>query len=237
MGKNGYEAFWMCYLSRHETPAIEQRRHLMFRRRIEQVIPVLVFVLLLDLLQVGTVLAAEERSSTTTQSASQTVLDDQEGDSRPVLESLTMGPLQVRVYPATSQSRMPQVAGVIGASTTSEQCTSIHAWRDARTSVLRRIAYRYNHWMTWCWDGSAITEIVEDYDYLSHTDTAFEWRGTASESAAYYRWGGNRRGRYRSFMKGEVANCVVRYGCIGTYYPQITINVYANGRNSVSGSG
>lgn len=210
----------------------------MFRRcRIEQVIPVLVFVLLLDLLQVSTVLAAEERLSTTTQSPSQTVLDDQVGDSRPVFEHLTMGPIQVREYPATSQSRMTQSAGVVGASTTSERCTSVHAWRDARTFVFRTRAYRYNHWMTWCWDGSAVTEIVEDYDYLSHTATAFEWRGTASESTAYYRWRGNRHGRYRSFMQGEVANCVVRYGCIGTYYPQITINVYANGRYTVSGSG
>lgn len=136
-----------------------------------------------------------------------------------------------RVFPASSST---QASGSIALD--SVTCTSIDAWRNAYT-LLGFLAYRYHHWMTWCWDGQRVTSVTEDYDYLTNVDPNFYWRGTVAESSAYYYWNGIWHGRFRSFMEGQVDNCILRYGCIGTSYPWITINAYGDGHYSTSSGG
>jgi len=136
-----------------------------------------------------------------------------------------------RVFPASPST---QARGSIALD--SVTCTSIDAWRNAYT-LLGFLAFRYHHWMTWYWDGQRVTSVTEDYDYLNNADPNFYWRGTLAGSSAYYCWNGIGNGRFRSFMEGQVDNCIFKYGCIGTSYPWITINAYGDGHNSTSSGG
>ena len=113
-------------------------------------------------------------------------------------------------------------------------CTTLRAHMTAYLA-LGGIAYRYNHEIRWCWDGDTILSVPEDYDFLSDVNWAFQWEGTASESSSHYSWGGDPNGRFRSYMQGEVRNCIPDVGCLSTFYPWITLNVYADGHHKADG--
>ena len=150
-------------------------------------------------------------------------------DTEVPVTDIVFDPIQVRI---TKTAKTP---GSVHAADSTEVCGEIHAWVQARSAVLRRVVYRYNHQVSWCWNGDKITEIEEDIDWLSHVDANFYWRGTEEHRKRYYQWGGDQKGRYYSWMQGHVENCVVKYGCIGNYYPEITINVYADGDSDYAG--
>lgn len=143
----------------------------------------------------------------------------------PALDELVFDPIQVTVTTKTSASPNADSRQV---------CKEIHAWVTARSTLLRLIVYRYHHQVGWCYDGDTITEIEEDRDWVTHVDSTYEWKGTSDEAARYYRWGGDSRGRYRSYMQGWLRQCILEV-CLN-YYPWITINVYADGDSDYDGS-
>ena len=45
----------------------------------------------------------------------------------------------------------------------------------------------------------------------------------------WYEWRGSPTGGHYSRRQGEIDNCIFRWGCIGSHYPQIEIWVNGNG--------
>lgn len=117
-----------------------------------------------------------------------------------------------------------------GGEASASGCRTVDVGVDAWT------AYGHHAWdfhlvKRWCWDHPRITEVnVGTYIHIDPEDTCcFVYHG-ASGYGWYYQWieGRNRSGHY-SFRQGEVANCVLRFGCISTKYPLIKIWSRADG--------
>lgn len=149
-------------------------------------------------------------------------------DPAPVTE-LVFGPVETTVTHEVGKGLPGEPAEATDTCTTLEAHVTAHLWDG------KRIAYRYHHEVRWCWDGETILDVKEDHDWPSHVDSAFFWRGTSDSSDAYYPWGGDDHGRYRSYKQGYFENCVLKYGCIASYFPWITLNVYADGSHTTDG--
>ena len=147
-----------------------------------------------------------------------------------VVDELVFDPVEATV---TIKAPTASADGVAADGTT---CGEIHAWVTARSLWgAGSIVYRYHHVVGWCWDGDRITDIEEDRDWVTHVDSAYNWKGTRDWAKRYYRWGGNSKGRYRSYMQGWLQQCIHSdWGCLN-YYPWITLNVYADGDSDYDG--
>ena len=112
------------------------------------------------------------------------------------------------------------------------KCTWIHTKVTAYLP-LGGIAYRFHHKFKWCWDGDTIISVSGRRTWVSNVGSFFYHQGLVEDEYKHYHNGNWTR--YESFVQGRIDNCVPVWGCVGAYYPEITINAYADGEHTASG--
>ncbi|ASR04199.1 hypothetical protein GORBP_065_01940 [Gordonia rubripertincta NBRC 101908] len=108
------------------------------------------------------------------------------------------------------------------------QCRTASGGYTQKT-VTGATAYRFTHTASFCFDGRRVTRVYNQSIGINSIDANFYWRGIVNQTH-----GINGNGSGWSFRKGQLDNCVLKYGCIGTGYPWVTLNFKGNGAWSVS---
>ncbi len=153
----------------------------------------------------------------------------------PILEDLVFGPVETEV---THEAVAAPPGGSAYAAAGTLTCSKLRAYVKAYTPFTNSLAYIYNHEVHWCWDGDTITEVKQDYDYVTQAASSYYWRGNVTHTDYFDWWGGDSRGKYKTYREGEVERClpIPQLSCITTYYPWMKITVYADGDNETRGS-
>ncbi len=98
------------------------------------------------------------------------------------------------------------------------------------------VAWRYQQVSHWCWQYPNITCFdargnfynVDPNGQVRYDNNGYGW---------YYTWAGGPFGGHYAHREGRVDNCILRYGCIGSYYPYVDMWVNGNGAWTASGGG
>lgn len=107
-------------------------------------------------------------------------------------------------------------------------CRTLSVARIHRT-FLGFVAFKFWQRKRWCWRYPKVVS-VQTSTYLTNVDPNYEFEGVVSAWGNWYTWCcGNTRSGHVSFREGKVKNCVLRIGCVGTYYPWVKIFVHGNG--------
>jgi len=105
-----------------------------------------------------------------------------------------------------------------------------------KRSVLGFVAWRYHQVDHWCWQYPNITclDIGSNfYDVDANGQVRYDSQGYGW----YYTWAGGPFGGHYAHREGRIDNCVLKYGCIGSYYPYVDMWLNGNGAWSASGGG
>ena len=132
-------------------------------------------------------------------------------------------PVSLEVSPSWSDS---------GGGGTSESSGCKTAYVHVReTTALGFTAYRFHIWTSWCWNraNGNISNVDRGW-YLSDVDSQYYWQGIQAEDHGFFAWrSGYPRSGYKHMEQGQFDNCVLKYGCIGTYYPTARLRVHSDG--------
>ena len=145
--------------------------------------------------------------------------------------ALFVGP--VRLGAATARSATTNGLAVTGSSTPSLASAAVYCrWFEGwwtHTSTFGHVAYRWGQHLDVCYNGSAVTSINSRYHFVRDRDSLFYDRGLVANSV-----GSVGSWQLQSYMRGSMENCILRYGCLGTYYPSTSITAYGNGTAGIS---
>jgi hypothetical protein len=141
--------------------------------------------------------------------------------------AVTSGPASSVDAPVTAR-RLASCCSSSGSDTVSFELT--------KRSVLGFVAWRYHQVDHWCWQYPNITclDIGSNfYDVDANGQVRYDSQGYGW----YYTWAGGPFGGHYAHREGRIDNCVLRYGCVGSYYPYVDMWLNGNGAWSASGGG
>jgi hypothetical protein len=119
-------------------------------------------------------------------------------------------------------------------------CAWYHAWITAKDITGWFVVYKYHVRRNWCWNyGHRVTSVSTSTPWFTDLDPNMYVRSVSlSPHGWYYTWccGDGKSGHY-AFRQGRIENCILKYGCISTWYPTIEIWVHGNGTLYVRRSG
>jgi hypothetical protein len=111
-------------------------------------------------------------------------------------------------------------------------CGAKESILTAKSFTTLFVVYRYHVKRLWCWNyGHRVTSASTKTPWFTDVDRNFR---IVSESLSphgwFYLWccGDGRSGHY-AWRQGQIENCILKYGCIGTWYPTIEIFLHGNG--------
>ena len=96
------------------------------------------------------------------------------------------------------------------------------------------VAFRYHQVNHWCWQYPNITCLSVASNFYD-VDPSGQVRYDGNGYGWYYTWAGGPFGGHYSHRDGKIDNCILRYGCIGSYYPYVDMWVNGNGAWTASG--
>jgi hypothetical protein len=119
-----------------------------------------------------------------------------------------------------------------GGSSRASGCTLLSVMKEGHTA-LGFVSYQFVNQTHWCWTRSSQTvyDVWTDW-FLGSFDPNFVWRGIVHYVHGFYDYAsndGHPRSAFKNLRIGRVDNCVLKYGCIGAYYPSVLIRSYYNG--------
>ena len=140
----------------------------------------------------------------------------------------------------TEDQAKPLLPDIIGQSPdgpggdqpSSVRCHNLRFWKTARDSIspFHPIVWRFHHHKHWCREYPRILpESLSIDSFFSNIDPNFQVAWDDHGSSYWYRWRGSDTGGHYSRRQGRIDNCILRWGCIGSHYPQIQIWVNGNG--------
>jgi hypothetical protein len=129
---------------------------------------------------------------------------------------------------------VPAGAAVEGTDSGGSGCKTVRAWVN-RYTLLGFLAYRWNHSVYFCWTYPHITafspnEYISDNDGLNYLRNVYTY-------GYWYTWNGAGNGGHYPWRQAQVENCIIKYGCIGTTYPWVSIWINGNGAWAYDGGG
>lgn len=101
-------------------------------------------------------------------------------------------------------------------------CKAVAAARTGYT-LLGFVAYKFWERVYFCYNGLSSVSNVNVSAYVSNMDSQEYYRGVVSQ------WGYYQGTSYNAMRQGQIDNCVLKYGCIGSSYPAVQIIVYKDG--------
>ncbi len=113
------------------------------------------------------------------------------------------------------------IASAQAAAATS--CKTVKAARIGYT-LLGFVAYKFWQQKYFCYNGSSAVSNVNVSAYVSNMDPEHYYRGVVSQSDIPLN-----TGAHDSMRQGQIDNCILKYGCIGSYYPAVEIIAYKDG--------
>jgi hypothetical protein len=123
----------------------------------------------------------------------------------------------------------------LAAATADEGCSSWYGCRRVDVARVKRsllglaVVYKFWHWKRWCWDYPRVW-VTGMGSYVTNVDPNMDYRGVVGAWDDYDTWCCfSRTSGHLSFRQGRFDNCVLRYGCVGTYYPWVRIHAHGNG--------
>jgi hypothetical protein len=134
-----------------------------------------------------------------------------------------------RLDPATASARRLAACCSSGGSDTV-------SFEVTKRSVLGFVAWRYRQVDHWCWQYPNITCLDIGSNFYD-VDANGQVRYDGSGYGWYYTWSGGPFGGHYAHREGRIDNCVLKYGCIGSYYPYVDVWLNGNGAWSASGGG
>ena len=96
------------------------------------------------------------------------------------------------------------------------------------------VAFRYHQVNRWCWQYPNITCLNVASSFYD-VDPTGQVRYDSNGYGWYYTWAGGPFGGHYSHRDGKIDNCILRYGCIGSYYPYVDMWLNGNGAWTASG--
>jgi len=96
------------------------------------------------------------------------------------------------------------------------------------------VAFRYHQVNHWCWQYPNITCLNVSSGFYD-VDPSGQVRYDGNGYGWYYNWAGGPFGGHYAHRDGKIDNCILRYGCIGSYYPYVDMWVNGNGAWTASG--
>ena len=101
-------------------------------------------------------------------------------------------------------------------------CKTVQAAHTGYT-VLGFVAYKFWERVYFCYNGVSAVSNVSVSAYVSNMDSQHYYRGVVNQ------WGYYVGTSYDSMRQGQIDNCILKYGCIGSYYPAVQIIAYKDG--------
>ncbi len=164
----------------------------------------------------------------------QTYGDDSEGLVLGGLDSLAA--TTSTAGPTVSSTRASKTLSALdsgsGGSTTASGCRRVTVNNVSKT-LLGFTAFIFHTWTHWCWNRS--TQVISDVQhgwYNSDIDSQHQWKGIVNTEFTFYDYStndGHPKSAYKNYQQGHFTNCIVKYGCIGDYYPSNLLRSYYNG--------
>jgi hypothetical protein len=120
-----------------------------------------------------------------------------------------------------------------GGTSTAQGCHRVWA-RNKYTTTLGFTAFVLHSWTDSCWDRSAArVDVYLNDAQMENVDSQYRYPSTwYLWDGLFYDYGANNgqpRSAYRFRAQKRVQNCIVKYGCINTYYPLNILRSYYNG--------
>jgi hypothetical protein len=121
-------------------------------------------------------------------------------------------------------------ANAMAASYPASGCRKVRYWHTGH-SLLGRTLYRLHQVKRWCWRYPHITSLDISTDITDVDNCCIQYDGLVAGASQnyYYTWRAALDGGHFSYRKGQVGNCVLRYGCLSTWYPWVQIWINGNG--------
>jgi hypothetical protein len=141
--------------------------------------------------------------------------------------------------PDRSLAGRKRIAETVGSASYSG-CASVHAVLTAKDILRLFVVYKYHVKRYWCWNyGHRVTSASTNTPWFTDLDPNMRIVSVSiSPHGWFYTWccGDSRSGHY-AFRQGQIDNCILKYGCISTWYPTIEIFVHGNGTAYIRRSG
>jgi hypothetical protein len=150
--------------------------------------------------------------------------------------SYEISPSGVSAGVYTESAAQSLLAGITGATSSfglgvaSRRCYTVDKYRTAHDFITRVVVWRFHHKVHWCATYPAIDEssLVVD-SFFSNIDPLFQVDWDDRGTGWWYTWRGSATGGHYSRRQGKIDNCIFRWGCIASHFPQIEIWVNGNG--------
>jgi hypothetical protein len=119
-------------------------------------------------------------------------------------------------------------------------CAWYHGVLTGKDITTLFVVYKYHVKRNWCWNyGHRVTSASTTTPWFTNVDPNMYIRSVSiSPHGWFYTWccGDGRSGHY-AFRQGQIENCILKYGCLSTWYPTIEIFVHGNGTLYIRRSG
>jgi hypothetical protein len=109
------------------------------------------------------------------------------------------------------------------------RCRRLDVARVQRTFLGLGVAFKFWHWKRWCWDYPRVW-VTGMGTYVTNVDPNMQYRGVVGSWEHHDTWCCfSATSGHVSFRQGRFDNCVLKYGCIGTWYPWVRIHARGDG--------
>lgn len=139
------------------------------------------------------------------------------------------------VYTASTAQPLLDVVTGTGSSTFSfgvaaRRCYEVDKYRTAHDFITRVVVWRYHHKVRWCATYPTIDSTSLKVDsFFSNVDSQFQVDWDDHGTGWWYTWKGSLTGGHYSRRQGKIDNCILKWGCLASHYPQIELWVNGNG--------
>jgi hypothetical protein len=136
--------------------------------------------------------------------------------------------------PTEALAAMRVARAASAAATADDECGSRYGCRRldvarVQRSLLGFVVFKFWHWKRWCWDYPRVW-VTGMGTYVTSVDANMYYRGVVNAWDHHNTWCCfSRTSGHLSFRQGRFDNCVLRFGCLGTYYPWVRIHAHGNG--------
>jgi len=162
-------------------------------------------------------------------------------DNQQSMDNLPDGSYEISPYGGnagvyTESTAQPLLGSITGATSSfsfgvaARRCYTVDKHRTAHDVITRVVVWRFHHKVHWCATYPSIEETALTVDsFFSNVDPLFQVDWDDHATGWWYTWRGSQTGGHYSRRQGKIDNCVLKWGCIGTHYPQIEVWVNGNG--------
>lgn len=138
------------------------------------------------------------------------------------------------VYSAsTAQPLLDSITGATRSSSlglVTRRCYTVDKHRTAHDFVTRVVVWKFHHKVHWCGAYPAIDVSSLTVDsFFSDIDSLFQVDWDDHGTGWWYTWRNSPTGGHYSRRQGKIDNCIFRWGCLASHYPQIEFWVNGNG--------